>query len=92
MAADDPKWERTYAPWSTPQLSSLNGYQVSETFHPYTCDVHSDRPLVATPDGWRCSASGCACSYERSWGWAWTADNSWRQILRDAKADPEGDP
>jgi hypothetical protein len=79
------EWQRIHAPWPSTVVSGLNGYQVSEVFHPYTCDAHGAR-LVATPDGWRCpdvTKGGCVT---QRWAWAWTADgDTWRRLLREAK-------
>lgn len=62
------------APWTPEQVDSLNAYQTSGAFHPYTCVTHSDEPLVATPAGWTCPC----CSYRQDWALASMTDNTWR--------------
>lgn len=83
MFTDD-AWQRTAPPWTSTQTTSLNAYQMSEVFHPYTCDVHTDRRLNATLNGWRCPVKDC--DKAPGWAWQWTADNAWRAILEEAKA------
>jgi hypothetical protein len=82
-AVDDSEWRHVQAPWTPSEMNSLNAYQTSEVFHPYTCHRHGSN-LVATLKGWRCPAVS-DCNWDRSWAWQWTVDNSWRQ-LRDDQA------
>jgi len=70
-------------PFTPEQVASLNDFQASGAFHPYTCG-NDDCPgvdgehasLVAHENGWRCPA----CDYTQAWAHASTADNSWRQF------------
>lgn len=65
------------------EVESLNAYQKSHTFHPFTCggnrtnDKHLDGEglLVATEDGWMCSYCGYAQFWAHDWmkNWAWKA-------------------
>lgn len=72
-------------PFTPEQVASLNGYQASGAFHPYTCG-YDDCPgvngghasLIAREDGWHCPA----CAYTQDWAHATSADGSWRQFER----------
>lgn len=71
---------RALAPFTTNQVRSLNAYQASDWFHPFTCLNRSDRDhqagearLYATVNGWRCAR----CDYEQSWAHDWMADWGW---------------
>lgn len=63
------------------EVRSLNEYQISGEFHPFTCggdrtDVnHLDGQgiLVATEDGWECPF----CEYKQDWAHDWMKDWSW---------------
>lgn len=76
------------APWSTDEVASLNEYQLSGAFHPFTCgpcrdtlDVReddgswNDRLLVATTAGWVCPT----CDYTQDWAHTFMADGSWEK-------------
>lgn len=71
------------APFTPEQAASLNGYQASGSFHPYSCG-YDDCPgvngghasLTAREDGWHCPA----CDYTQDWAHATSADGSWRQF------------
>jgi hypothetical protein len=70
-------------PFTPEQVASLNAYQASGAFHPYTCgndDCHGVKgqhaSLVARADGWHCPA----CDYTQEWAHASTAGGSWRQF------------
>lgn len=63
------------------EVKSLNEYQHSGAFHPFTCgsDVRLDHEdgeglLVATEDGWICSY----CDYTQRWAHPWMKDGSWK--------------
>lgn len=66
------------------EVESLNAYQASRSFHPFTCggdrtDVnHLDGEglLVATEDGWKCSF----CDYRQSWCHQFMKDWSWKEM------------
>lgn len=72
------------APWTPDQVKSLNGYQASTKYHPYTCRDRSRRPhkwrlgdkgiLVATIDGWYCpdcNAVTQTWAHDFTLNWAW---------------------
>ena len=62
------------APWSQDQVDSLNAYQESSAFHPFTCGACDDREgLTATTEGWRCKS----CDYTQNWTHSFMADWSW---------------
>lgn len=44
---------------------NLNAHQHNSQRHPYTCgnDSQNHRPLIATPQGWRCAD----CDYKQNW-------------------------
>lgn len=64
------------------QVKSLNDYQHSGAFHPFTCggdrtdEKHLDGEglLVATEDGWVCPY----CPYQQNWAHQGMLDDSWR--------------
>ena len=64
------------APWTQDQVDSLNTYQASGAFHPYTCGRSGEHVLVATAGGWRCLED----DYQQDWAHAFTADWSWRAM------------
>jgi hypothetical protein len=78
---------RVVPPWTSEQVASLNEYQRSGAFHPFTCgqcrDADPDLPLrddhllTATVDGWTCPT----CDFTQGWAWAWMADGSWRSVV-----------
>lgn len=61
------------------QIDSLNDYQKSGNFHPFTCKNHGDENhgkndyLVATASGWICPY----CEYKQDWAHSFMADYSW---------------
>jgi len=57
--------EIRHAPWDMDEVRNLQRRQANTRFHPYTCVVHSDIPLVPEARGWRCPAKGC--DYEQDW-------------------------
>lgn len=72
-------------PVFTPEeVISLNAYQKSGAFHPFTCggnrtdEKHLDGEglLVATEDGWICPY----CDYKQDWAIDWMKDGSWRKF------------
>lgn len=66
--------DRISAPWTDAQVEALNYYQVSGAFHPFTCYVHSDVPLLATTAGWVCISP--TCDYTQGWAHASMADRA----------------
>ncbi len=65
------------------EVISLNEYQNSGAFHPFTCggdrtdDQHLDGEglLVATEAGWICPY----CGYTQNWAHEFMKDGSWRR-------------
>lgn len=53
------------APFSERQVRALNDWQKWGSAHPFTCPAHSDEPLAAETDGWRCRRDGCG--YTQDW-------------------------
>lgn len=66
-------------PWTEDQVASLNAFQRSGLFHPFTCNAEHDRrqTLVAEADGWHCPDPDC--SYTQPWAHSFMADP---EILR----------
>lgn len=73
------------APWTHHQVASLNAYQASGVFHPFTCgnddcpgteddDEPGHAALIAHEDGWQCPA----CDYRQDWAHAFIASGDWR--------------
>lgn len=65
------------APFTADQVASLNAYQISGFFHPFTCgadDCHGIR-LIAAGNGWHCASQ--TCDYRQSWAHEFMADWSW---------------
>ena len=72
---------RVEAPFTVDQVNSLNDFQRSGAFHPFTCghdprNEHSDGEgiLVARRDGWMCPDD----DYTQAWAHSFMADGSWR--------------
>lgn len=57
------------APWPNKLVNTLNKFQASVMFHPYTCGNRGDGNhldtdvLVATTEGWTCPI----CDYTQNW-------------------------
>lgn len=81
--------KQTTAPWTQEQVESLNDFQTSGAFHPFTCgqcrdtlgtgswpEPINERLLVATQAGWTCPT----CDYTQNWAWAFMADREWERI------------
>lgn len=69
------------APWTAEQVDSLNDYQQSGAFHPFTCGNDQCRaanrsPLTATPHGWV-----HPCGYTQNWAHTFMADGSWKPAV-----------
>ena len=70
----------TRAPFTPEQVESLNDYQESGVFHPYTHlrdDGGNEEVLIAAGDGWHCPEHS---SYVQDWAWSWSVDGSWRSL------------
>lgn len=57
------KIDISYAPWTEKQIEQLNEYQNDEKVHPYTCEFHSELPLLVSEEGFYCSR----CCYAQNW-------------------------
>ena len=69
------------APFTVEQVDSLNAFQASNVFHPFTHSRDEDgneEVLVAQEDGWHCPNHP---EYEQDWAWDWMADGSWTKML-----------
>jgi transposase-like protein len=67
---DDAK--KTFAPWSTAQVATLNAWQISGLIHPFTCK-HTHRranTLQAGQEGWYCPR----CDYTQNWAHDYMVD------------------
>lgn len=53
------------APFTPEQVLALNGFQRWGRMHPFTCVKHSDVPLKAETNGWRCYEPDC--EYRQDW-------------------------
>lgn len=63
------------APWTPEEVVSLNGYQESGVFHPFTCGNDAcRRDLIATEKGWICEG----CLYTQDWAHLFMLNDSWR--------------
>jgi hypothetical protein len=63
------------------EVESLNAYQLSGRFHPFTCGTkekhvnsHDDDVLAAGPDGFHCPS----CDHVQGWAHEWMKNWSWR--------------
>ena len=66
----------TRIPFNDKQIESMNGFQSSGVFHPFTCGNDSNHAnLVATKDGWIC----IDCDYTQDWAHDWMTDESWKR-------------
>lgn len=75
--------DKVVAPFTVEQVNSLNDFQRSGRFHPFTCAIgprslHSDGDgvLVAVRAGWMCPDDG----YTQDWAHRFMADGSWRDL------------
>jgi hypothetical protein len=68
------------APFVDTEIASLNSYQNSNYFHPYTCGK-CNSVLVAFNSGWHCLSD--KCGYRQDWAHVWTLDWTWNQIKSD---------
>jgi hypothetical protein len=64
-------------PFTPEQVASLNEYQASGIWHPFTCrnrgQLHPN--LVADTNGWHCTK----CDFKQDWAHPFMVDGSWRQ-------------
>jgi len=83
---------KVVAPWTSDQVASLNGYQESGKFHPFTCGNPDcprirDRPsvLIARVPGWVCPMN---CGYQQDWAHDWMANGSWKDMSKTRGTAP----
>lgn len=68
----------TRAPFDAEQIASINEYQASGVFHPFTCGGKDcDAELVATVTGMVCPREDCP--YVQDWVHPFMADGGWRE-------------
>jgi hypothetical protein len=75
--------EKVYAPWTQDQIDSLNKYQESRAFHPFTGrnDLAPDGEediLIATTGGWN---SQYDPSYQQDWAWETMTNWEWKKLF-----------
>ncbi len=63
------------APFTPEQVRSLNGFQQSGRYHPFTCTCGEH--LMATEQGWICRD----CDYTQNWAHEFMANNEWRNDI-----------
>ena len=64
-----------HAPFNQDQVASLNAFQQSGAFHPFTC-AKGSHTLVATPEGWTCPQD----DYTQDWAHDFMSDWSWKEL------------
>lgn len=63
------------APWSDEEIASLQEYQASGRFHPFTC-VEGHGALTPGRMGFTCAQ----CDFAQPWAFAWMTNGSWRYM------------
>jgi hypothetical protein len=67
-----------YEPFTDKQIKSINEFQRSKHWHPFTCGkVHCDGILTATKHGVVCRKCG---NWRQTWVHDFMADNSWKKL------------
>jgi hypothetical protein len=77
------------APFTPEQVESLNAYQRSGDWHPFTCG-RCGAALAADTHGWLCPTP--ACLYQQDWAHPFMADWSWRRVPVGGPPAPDDDP
>lgn len=76
----EPSTPKFTPPYTREEVESINAFQASGVFHPFTCPNEDHDPgqvnLEATEQGMRCPQ----CDYTQGWVWHWMADDGWRTI------------
>lgn len=69
--------------WTLEEVESLNLFQASQRYHPFTCggtlhdEQHEPAPnLVATQSGWHCPVQECL--YHQYWAYEFMVNGAWR--------------
>ncbi len=80
--------DKVVPPYTLDQVDSINGYQTSSQFHPFTCVNRHDgnsgtfaplwevSVLVADESGLYC----LGCDYRQTWVHRFMADGSWKKV------------
>lgn len=71
---------RIEAPWTDDQVASLNAYQASDAYHPFTGErgpKGEEVTLIATPSGWVESEGG---SVVQTWAHDFMANLAWKAL------------
>lgn len=79
---------RVFAPWTPEQVESLNAFQQSGWYHPYTCGHDPGHTLVAATDGWYCPVLG---DWKQTWAHEWMTNLEWagfHQVAVDLEIAP----
>lgn len=75
------------APWDERTVAALNAFQERGDFHPFTCPrehfTDGEMTLVATSEGWVCSAAP-ACGYTQDWAHSFMTDVPPAQVFQNA--------
>lgn len=87
----------TFKAFSEAEVASLNAYQKSGFFHPFTCgnpDHEEHVNLVAAEQGWYCPAmvdenNEEYCDYTQTWAHDFMKDWSWRRLQQPWHNEPE---
>jgi hypothetical protein len=67
-----------YEPLTDEQIDSINGFQHSKYWHPFTCGkVHCSGILVAKRNGMFCEECG---NWRQNWVHGFMANNSWKKL------------
>lgn len=80
------------APFTSEQIESLNGFQHSGCWHPFTCGNSDCRGLLrAIEQGWICDF----CGYTQDWAHDFMANGDWKkhplaQIIGEIKDGNDG--
>lgn len=80
--------------WTEDQVRSLNEFQKSGVFHPFTCGgnrtdanhLDGEGVLVATQEGWVCPY----CDYRQTWCYPWMIDWTWKKAKSWGDVPPLG--
>jgi len=67
--------QHTKAPFRKDQIDSINAYQESGVFHPFTCANDCQEILIAQESGMKCPS----CGRVQTWVHDWMASNEWRR-------------
>lgn len=89
--------EMVCAPFSDSQVKSINGFQKSEEWHPFTCSGKKEETGTSTPNQNSCrevliATNDCLvcpnslCNYTQKWVHSFMSDWSWH-ILDKLKAE-----